>query len=69
MAKITDYRTECQKRRDAERKRIYKRYSELRAEGLSHYRACVIAGMEYGWSPSGVGKNAKRFEAEQKHSS
>lgn len=65
MAKITDYRTESQKRLDTQRERIHKRYTELRTEGLTHYRACVIAGQELGWSPSGVAKNAKRFEAQQ----
>ena len=65
MAKITDYRTESQKRMDAQRERIQRRYDELRAEGLTHYRACVIAGQENGWSPSGVAKNAKRNAAQQ----
>ena len=61
MAKITDYRTESQKRRDAQRERIQCRYDELRADGLTHWRACVIAAQEYGWSPTGVAGNAKRF--------
>lgn len=67
MAKITDYRTESQKRLDAQRERIQRRYDELRAEGLTHWRSCVIAAQEFGWSPTGVAGNAKRFAAQQQN--
>ena len=44
MGKITDYRTEAQKRNDALYPKILERYSQLREEGLTHYRACMITG-------------------------
>ena len=66
MAKITDYRTESQKRLDAQREKIQKRYNELLAEGLTPYRASVITAKELGWSPSGVRKNAQRYENQSK---
>lgn len=65
MAKITDYRTESQKRRDAKREKIFIRYQELRDEGLTHNRACTIAAQENDWTTQGVYSLVKRFEAQQ----
>lgn len=65
MAKITDYRTEAQKRRDVQRQKIYGRYQELRGDGLTHNRACTIAAQENGWTTQGVYSLVKRVEAPQ----
>ena len=65
MAKITDYRTDAQKRNDAKREKIYARYKELREEGLTQTRATVIAAREQEWTSEGVRSLVKRIEARQ----
>ncbi len=64
MAKITDYRTETQKRREAMHRRIFDRYNGLRAEGLSRHRACVVASQENGTGVSTVYDIVRRLETE-----
>lgn len=65
MVRTTDYRTEYQKKKDAERAEIYERYKQLRQTGLTLTRACTIAATENEWTTNGVFRLVKRIEAQQ----